>query len=184
MIIGITGTDGSGKGAVVDYLVEKKGFVHYSSRSLIIEEIESRGLPASREQMRLVANDMRKEKGNDVIVATALDMMVKDRVSTAVIESIRAIKEVETLHKAGGILLAVDADQQLRYSRISGRKSSSDKVTLDQFVAQEKLEMNDPDPSGMQKAAVIKSADYTILNNSTLTELREQVELFLQSIHD
>lgn len=184
MIIGITGTDGSGKGAAVQYLVDKKGFVHYSSRSLIVAEIESRGLPVSREQMRLVANDMRKTGGLDVIVATALAVMKKDGVQNAVIESIRAIKEVETLHAAGGILLAVDADQQLRYERISGRQSASDKVTLAEFIAHEELEMNDPDPSGMQKAAVIKSADYTIMNNGTLAELRDNVDLFLKSIHD
>jgi dephospho-CoA kinase len=33
MIIGITGTDGAGKGAVVDYLVAQKGFTHYSGRA-------------------------------------------------------------------------------------------------------------------------------------------------------
>ena len=39
MIIGITGTDGSGKGTVVDYLVEQKGFKHYSARAIFEEEI-------------------------------------------------------------------------------------------------------------------------------------------------
>jgi len=182
MIIGITGTDGAGKGAVVDYLVTKKGFVHYSSRALINTEIQLRGLPSSREQMRLVANDMRNTKGLDVIVTTALAKIKTEGVENAVIESIRATKELETLHANGGILLAVDADQKKRYERISGRQSASDKVTFAEFLAHEKLEMNDPDPSGMQKAAVIKASDYTIMNNGTLAELRAQVELFLSVI--
>ena len=36
-IIGITGTLGAGKGTIVDYLVQKKGYVHYSVRSFIAE---------------------------------------------------------------------------------------------------------------------------------------------------
>jgi dephospho-CoA kinase len=184
MIIGITGTDGAGKGAVVDYLVKQKGFVHYSSRALITDEIQSRGLPVNREQMRLVANDMRNKCGLDVIVTTALEKIKKDNVHNAVIESIRAVKELETLHAKGGVLLAVDADQKLRYQRISRRQSASDEVSFAEFITHEKLEMNDPDPNGMQKAKVIELADYTIMNNGTLVELYEQVKLFLKKIHD
>lgn len=80
--------------------------------------------------------------------------------------------------------MAVDAEPKVRYERISGRQSASDKVTFSEFIAHEKLEMNDPDPNGMQKADVIKCADYTIMNNSTLAELRSQVELFFKTIHD
>jgi len=59
MIIGITGTDGGGKGTVVEYLVEKKGFVHCSARALWVDEIKKRGLEVNRANMRIVANDLR-----------------------------------------------------------------------------------------------------------------------------
>ena len=42
IIIGITGTLGAGKGTIVDYLVKERGFVHYSVRAFITEEIEKR----------------------------------------------------------------------------------------------------------------------------------------------
>ena len=38
MIIGITGTLGAGKGAVVEFL-KQKDFKHYSVRNFLIEEI-------------------------------------------------------------------------------------------------------------------------------------------------
>ena len=41
VIIGITGTLGAGKGTIVDYLKEERGFLHFSARQFIIEEIES-----------------------------------------------------------------------------------------------------------------------------------------------
>jgi len=99
-----------------------------------------------------------------------------------VIESIRTTAEVVTLKVHQGILLAIDADCAKRYERIKGRNSSSDQVSFAQFVAHETLEMNDPNPNGMQKAEVIRSADYTIMNNGTLDALREQIESFLVSI--
>jgi dephospho-CoA kinase len=180
MIIGITGTDGAGKGAVVQYLVEKHGFAHYSSRALLTAELEARGLTASRENLRTVGNELRKTHGNDVIVTRALSQVREANTPKAIIESIRALEEAKTLRARGGILLAIDADQTLRYQRISGRKSSSDQVTFAEFQAQEALEMNDPDPNGMQKGMVMEMADHTILNNEALPDLYEQLEQFLQ----
>jgi len=184
MVIGITGTDGAGKGAVVRYLVEQKGFTHYSSRALITAEIEAQGLPINRENMRLVANQMRKEYGLGVIVTTALKNMQSQGVKLAVIESIRALAEADELDKVGGKLLAVDADQALRYERITGRRSESDTVTFEEFAAQEAIEMNDPDPNGMQKAAVMKRADYTIENSGSLANMHRQINDFLKTIND
>ncbi|MEZ4103720.1 MAG: AAA family ATPase [Candidatus Paceibacterota bacterium] len=151
MIIGITGTDGAGKGSVVDHLVKKHGFSHYSSRNLIMAEVSKRGLEPTRENIRIVANSMRAEEGADVIVTHALKQLKKDRVENAVIESIRAIKEVETLLEAEGVLLAVDAPVEERYRRVVKRGSSTDKISFEDFVNHEKLEMDDPDPNGMQK---------------------------------
>ena len=180
MIIGITGTDGSGKGTVVDYLVSQLGFVHYSSRDLIMQEIEKRGLVPNRANARLVGNALRAEYGPGVIVTKALQKIENDRVEKAVIESIRAIKEAEALKAAGGILLAVDAPAEVRYERILRRGSMTDQVSFSDFQQQEALEMDDPDPNGMQKAKVMKMADQTIFNNCTIEELQTIIDQFLK----
>ncbi len=180
MIIGITGTDGSGKGTVVDYLVSQLGFVHYSSRDLIMQEVVKRGLKPNRASARIVGNALRAEFGADVIVKKALEKIKEQGVEKAVIESIRAIKEVEALKQMGGILLAVDAPAELRYERIVGRGSDTDKVSFADFQEQEALEMDDPDPNGMQKAKVMKMSDQTIFNDCTVAELHLIVDKFIQ----
>ncbi len=182
MIIGITGTDGAGKGTVVDYLVEKKRFVHYGARQLWVEEINRQGLPVSRANMRITANELRKKNGNDFLVTAYIARMKEENTENAIIESIRATAEAKTLKSHGGILLAVDADQKLRYERVVGRASASDAVSFEDFIAHEALEMNDPDPNGMQKAAVMTLADYTIMNNGTLYELTIEIEKVLSKI--
>lgn len=179
MIIGITGTDGAGKGTAVEHL-KTKGFTHYSARDFIVAEIERQGLPASRNQMRLTANALRAKYGNEFVVKQAYEKAQADGVVDVVIESIRALAEAEYLKQRGGILLAIDADPTLRYQRVQGRRSVSDQVSYEQFLEQEELEKNDPNPHGMQKAAVMAMADYTIENNETPVSLRTAVDTFLE----
>ena len=61
-------------------------------------------------------------------------------------------------------------------------RSESDKVDFQTFVRHEELEKNDPDPHGMQKAAVIKMADFVIYNDGTIDELQQQVDDILEQI--
>ena len=184
MIIGITGTDGSGKGTVVEYLVKEKGFVHYSARAIWEEEIARQGIENNRANMRVVANELRAKHGYDYSVAHYLEKAITDVTEHAVIESQRAIAEAETLKANGGVLLAVDADPEIRYKRITKRGSATDHVSFGRFQELEAIEMDDPDPAGMQKAAVIKMADYTITNNGSLEELHTQINEVLGKIHD
>lgn len=179
MLLGITGTDGAGKGAVADYLVKEKGFVHCSARAIWEDEFAKRGMESNRANMRLVANELRSKHGNDFLITYYLKKIEKEQIKNAVIESIRTTAEVDTLHKNGGVLIAVDADQYLRYDRIQERKSSSDQISFEEFVAHEKLESDDPDPNGMQKAKVMEMADHTILNEGTLEELHQKIEAVL-----
>ncbi|PIY34687.1 MAG: hypothetical protein COZ08_00575, partial [Bacteroidetes bacterium CG_4_10_14_3_um_filter_42_6] len=59
VIIGITGTLGAGKGTLVDYLINKRGFAHYSAREFLIREITRQGLEVNRDTMTSVANKLR-----------------------------------------------------------------------------------------------------------------------------
>jgi dephospho-CoA kinase len=184
MIIGITGTDGGGKGTVVEYLVEKKGFVHCSARALWVDEIKKRGLEVNRANMRIVANDLRAKHGDDFLVAEYKRRTGFKPEENYVIESLRATAEANTLKQSGGVLWAVDADQKVRYERTQSRASESDKISFDEFIKHEELEMNDPDPHGMQKAKVIEMSDVVLINNGTQEELFGQVEAALQKIQN
>ncbi len=176
MLIGITGTDGAGKGSVVDYLVREKGFVHCSARAIFVDELEKRGEEPTRANMRLIANELRATHGNDFLITYYLEKIEHEGIKNAGIESIRALDEAKTLKAHGGLLLAVDADPKIRYERVQARRSETDKVSYEQFLAHEELETNDPDPHGMQKRKVMDIADYTIFNNGSLPELEGQIE--------
>ena len=184
MIIGITGTDGAGKGTVVRYLVEHYGYAHYSSRDFIVAEIKRQGLPIDRNQMRLTANALRAQYGNEFVVKQAFEKAAAEGEDKVVIESIRALAEAEFLRAHQAILLAVDADPHVRFKRVQARRSATDQVDYETFLQHEELEKNDPDPHGMQKAKVMERADYTIMNNGSLAELSAAIDVIMQKIHN
>jgi dephospho-CoA kinase len=177
MILGITGTIGAGKGTVVSHLVEHRGFHHISARAIWTDELNQRGLPVDRDHMTVLANELRAEHGPAFFVEQALTRCVEG--IPCVIESIRTIAEAELLAQRGGVLLAIDADKQVRYERIHSRGTSLDDVTYEDFVRQEETEMSNDDPNKQNLAAVMQLADHTIRNNNDMEALRADIEAFL-----
>lgn len=75
-------------------------------------------------------------------------MQAEKNGKNAIIESIRALGEVEILKKKSDfLLLSVDADQKLRYERAIRRNSSKDQITWEHFQEQEALEAENQDPN-------------------------------------
>lgn len=181
MIIGITGTLGAGKGTVVEFL-KRKGFVHYSVREFLTEEILKRGLEVNRDNMIMVANDLRMKYGSSYIVEE-LYRKASEKGGNVVIESIRCPGEVDALRgKSGFVLWAVDADVESRYSRIVGRGSSTDGVSFQDFVRQEESEMSNADPTKQNLSRCIEMADHVFRNDWTIAELEGKVAKVLESL--
>lgn len=174
MIIGITGTNGAGKGTVVDYL-KGKGFTHFSVRKFLFSEIEKRGLPLDRNSTRLVANELRQAHGPEYVVQSLYESMGQQH-GPAIIESIRTVGEAEFLRSKGALLWAVDADRALRYERTLKRWSETDKVSYEQFCEYEDREMHSREPWDMNVFKVMGMADQVFDNSSTLENLYQQIE--------
>ena len=175
MIIGVTGTNGAGKGTVVEYLVQEKGFRHYSARALFVEEVRRRGLPVDRDTITNTANELRAQHGPAYAMETLIAQAQADG-GDAVIESVRTLGEFEALKRAGGKLIAVDTDPSIRYERVVLRGSETDKIDFDTFIAQEQRELRSDDPNKQNLLGVVALADHRIQNNGTVEELRQQVE--------
>ncbi|HOI86480.1 MAG TPA: AAA family ATPase [Lentimicrobium sp.] len=182
LIIGITGTLGAGKGTIVEYLVREREFVSFSVRGFISREIEKRGMPVNRDSMVIVANDLRARHSSSYIV----DCLFEEARLTGkncVIESIRTPGEIESLRVKGSFyLFAVDADPFTRYTRISERKSETDRIDYETFIANEEREMTSEDPNHQNLRKCIEMADYVFTNDQSVADLETSVALVLDQI--
>lgn len=174
MIIGITGTLAAGKGTIVDFL-KKRGFKHYSVRDYLILEIERKNLPINRDSMVLIANVLRKNYSPSYIIEQLYEM-AKENKGDSIIESIRAIGEVESLkNKKDFYLFSVNALPQLRYTRAIERGSETDRVNYEEFISNEKREMQNEDSSKQNIARCMELADFQFSNNGSIQELENKV---------
>jgi len=181
MIIGISGSFGAGKGTVVEYLKASHHFTHYSASGFIVNEIKKRGLEINRDTMAVVANELRATHGPGYII-DSLYTQAEAHPGDVVIESLRAVAEVRRIKELGGIVIGVDALPELRFKRAIARNSVKDHVTYEKWLEQEKAESNQSDPHKQNIFGALKEADFVIINNSSITELQQEVEKFLNTL--
>jgi cytidylate kinase len=77
-IIGISGTDGSGKDSLGKILVEDKGWMFISVTDILREEAKKRGIALRRDTLRTISAEWRREYGHGVLIDKALEIYKKD----------------------------------------------------------------------------------------------------------
>jgi len=179
MIIGITGTNASGKGTAVDFL-KQRGFKHYSVRDFLTDELTKRNLPTNRQYLQEVANELRAKHGPAYIVEQIYQRAVANG-ENATIESFRCPGEVASMKRLPNfVLLAIDADARTRYERAVQRQSSTDtNMTFEQFLEDEKREMTNADPFKQNLSKCADMADIFLLNEGSREELERKVSQYL-----
>ncbi|MCH7492235.1 AAA family ATPase [Patescibacteria group bacterium] len=177
MIIGLTGPLASGKGTITDYLVKHHGAQAVKFSQPLRDMINRLYVKETRESMSKLAELMRAEYGNDILVRTLIKDLEKMNVSIAVFDGIRYDDEFNALKERDDFIMwAVDTDLELRFERIKkrGENAGDKELTMNQFKEQHTLPTEQMIPNLMEKA------DATINNNGTVGELHVRVTELLK----
>lgn len=186
-IIGIGGTNGSGKDTIGHILAKECGYLFISVTDMLRNECRSRGLEVSRENLRKISAEWRQQSGMGAPIDKALEVFqeASEQYEGVALASLRHPGEVDRIHELGGQVWWIDADSRLRYQRVlSGDRGrgSEDQKTFEEFMAEEAVEMSPPPgspPTALNWAAVRDAADVTITNQGDLESLKSQIRSHL-----
>jgi len=186
-IIGLSGTNGSGKDTVGLLLAQRFQFLFISVTDIIRDELDRRGLPQEREYMRSLSAEWRHEFGLSVLVDRAVEQFQKvaDQYAGLAIASLRNPFEAERIHELDGTMVWMDADPRVRYERVQTLRQGrpDDKKTFEQFMAEGEAEMRKPidgDDASLDMSAVRTQCDLTIINQDlTLDQLADRLRVEL-----
>ena len=177
LIIGLTGTNASGKGTVADYL-KSLGFEYHSLSDVIRDELASKNIPATRENLISEGNRLRDQFGASILAKRIIE---KTSNRNTVIDSIRNTKEVLEFRKLKNfIFISVDSPIEIRYERAKKRGRAENASSLEEFKAIEAREAS-KNSNEQQIDKCIKMADFKIVNEGTKEELNEKIAKIVKS---
>lgn len=179
IIVGLSGTNGAGKDEVAKILVNDYGFGFVNVSDFLRQEANKRNIEPSRENLRVISTQWRRQMGVGVLVDMALDYLKSTGKSYAgvVISPMRNSGEAQHLKDLGGKIIWVDAAPRMRFSRIASRgRDKESTYSYEEFVAGEQAEMNSSgDEATLNMADVKVMADISIDNDGSLEELRKKI---------
>lgn len=190
-LIGLSGTNGSGKDTIGHMLAERHDFLFISASDLLRDEARARGEEPTREILRTISAEWRRESGHlGVLVDKAVEQyrQVADMYPGGlVVVSLRNPGEADRIHEMDGVMVWADADQKIRYDRITAHaearnRAGEDNRTFEQFQLEEAAEMTSSgDTATLDMSAVKERSDIFITNDGDdIDAFKDEAELALK----
>ncbi|MDZ4245771.1 MAG: AAA family ATPase [Dehalococcoidia bacterium] len=171
-VVSIVGMAGAGKSEVAA-VFENNGFIKIRFGDVTEEEIRERGLEINEENERYVRELLRREQGMDAYARLNLPRIESAlKHSDVVIDGLYSWEEYSFLkahYGAGFSVVAVWSSPKTRYTRLAARAYRG--LTLEEAASRDKAEIEN-----VNKAGPIAGADFTIINEASLEELRGEAK--------
>ena len=171
-VVSIVGMAGSGKSEVAR-VFEESGFVRIRFGDITDEEIGKRGLELNEKNERYIRELLRQEHGMSAYaklnlprIALALEN------SDVVIDGLYSWEEytfLKTYCKEDLCVVAVWASPKTRYARLGSRLNR--RLAVEEAAGRDRTEVENINQGGP-----IAMADFTIINESSLENLREEAK--------
>ena len=177
-VVSIVGMTGAGK-SEVSRVFEREGFTVVRFGDLTDQEIKRQGLKPGEASERAVRERLRREHG-----AAAYAELNQPRIehalksSDVVIDGLYSWEEYNCLKSCytdSFYLVAVWSSPETRYARLASR--SSRRLTEEEAAGRDRAEIEN-----IAKGGPIAMADFTIINESSLEDLRKETEKVISAL--
>lgn len=179
-ILAIVGMSGSGKSVAVDHLTDK-GYPKVYLGGMILKEMEKRGIEITAANEKEFREMIRATEGNDWVVKQAI-AEIKDLISAGqkriILDGVYSWTEYRTLkHEFPKCLTfaAIVVDKKTRYARVAER-------TVRPLNTQEIQKRDIAEIENLEKGGPIVAADYFVLNNSDVEDMKTRLDEILKEI--
>ena len=177
-IFAIVGMCGVGKSVACEYLV-KKGYDKVYFGGVTMDELKKEGLAITPENEKNKREELRKKYGMGAYAIKLLPK-IKELVkkNNVVLDGLYSWDELKILQKEFGnsiITIAITADKELRYDRLSKRE-------VRPLTKEEAIKRDNAEIKNIAKAGPIAYADYYIDNNNYINNIVIRIDEILKKI--
>ena len=171
-VVSVVGMAGAGKSEVAR-LFEENRFLRIRFGDITDEEVRKKNLELNEKNERYIRELLRKEYGMSayaVLNLARIDLARKQ--SAVVIDGLYSWEEytfLKTYYGENFYVVAVWASPKTRYARLTDRLNRS--LVLEEATNRDKAEVEN-----LNKGGPIAMADFTIINEFSLKELKKEVE--------
>ena len=177
VVVGITGMPGAGKG-VFRRTIQRLGYPFVIMGDEVREEVKRRELKPNPENLAETMLNLRKIEGSAAIAKRCILKLKNQPRRVVFIDGIRSLNEVEEFkkHFPMFILITIHASPKTRYQRLVRRRRSDDPTDWDTFMERDLREL------GIGMGDVISVADYMIVNEGTIRQLKQKTLQFIKKV--
>ena len=177
VVVGITGMPGAGKG-VFRRTIQRLGYPFVIMGDEVREEVKRRELKPTPENLAETMLNLRKIEGSAAIAKRCILKLKNQPRQVVFIDGIRSLNEVEEFkkHFPMFILITIHASPKTRYQRLIRIRRSDDPTDWDTFMERDLREL------GIGMGDVISVAEYMIVNEGTIRQLKQKTLQFIKKV--
>lgn len=174
-VIAIVGKIGAGKDEAATYLSKKHGWPIFKISDPLKEELKRQGREVNRENLAKLGDKWSREKGDDYLARHIIEVHKEH----LILSGPRQLGQIKYLQKHTKlILVAITADDKVRFERVTARNSVNEAKNLDDFIREEIV--NDASDGANQVIKCIDRADCKIDNSSSLENMYKKLDKIIK----
>ena len=191
-VLVLTGLPGSGK-SVASEIAKSMNIPIIIMGNVIRRETAERGLEPNSRNIGMVAMDLRKKFGDDVVLQRIWPIISEElkHNNLVLIDGMRSIAEKNALVQLMGFepeILAILASEDIRNSRLIERKRSDDVelelIREDKKTKNQAISERDAREKGWGVESLLDQAHYQLLNEDSLDLFRISVKALLERLNN